>query len=82
MFTNNNKSIKFPDKKDRNKEKKHKNKAGKKAKEKKEEKDDKDDKDERIEHVQFEETPQILPSEPPVQVSCNLLICYYPLKRL
>ncbi|XP_011264045.2 kinectin isoform X3 [Camponotus floridanus] len=54
-------------KKDRNKEKKHKNKAGKKAKEKKEEKDDKDDKDERTEHVQFEETPQILPPEPPVQ---------------
>ncbi|XP_070154294.1 kinectin isoform X2 [Polyergus mexicanus] len=56
-------------KKDRNKEKKHKNKAGKKAKEKKEEKDDKDDKDERTEHVQFEETPQILPAEPPVQES-------------
>ncbi|XP_011062319.1 PREDICTED: kinectin isoform X4 [Acromyrmex echinatior] len=54
-------------KKDKNKEKKHKNKAGKKVKEKKEEKDDKEDKDERSDHVQFEETPQILPSEPPVQ---------------
>jgi len=61
----------FTDKKDKNKEKKHKNKAGKKVKEKKEEKDDKEDKDERSEHVQFEETPQILPPEPPVQV--NLL---------
>ncbi|XP_039310674.1 kinectin isoform X8 [Solenopsis invicta] len=63
---------KFPDdllssKKDKNKEKKHKNKAGKKVKEKKEEKDDKEEKDERSEHVQFEETPQILPSESPVQ---------------
>lgn len=38
-------------------------------KEKKEEKDDKEDKDERSEHVQFEETPQILPPEPPVQVN-------------
>ncbi|XP_011062333.1 PREDICTED: kinectin isoform X6 [Acromyrmex echinatior] len=56
-------------KKDKNKEKKHKNKAGKKVKEKKEEKDDKEDKDERSDHVQFEETPQILPSEPPVQES-------------
>ncbi|XP_011872777.1 PREDICTED: kinectin isoform X3 [Vollenhovia emeryi] len=56
-------------KKDKNKEKKHKNKAGKKVKEKKEEKDDKEDRDERAEHVQFEETPQILPSEPPVQES-------------
>ncbi|KAL6264526.1 hypothetical protein P5V15_004633 [Pogonomyrmex californicus] len=59
-------------KKDKNKEKKHKNKAGKKVKEKKEEKDDKEDKedkDERTEHVQFEETPQILPPEPPVQIS-------------
>ncbi|XP_018305000.1 kinectin isoform X5 [Mycetomoellerius zeteki] len=54
-------------KKDKNKEKKHKNKAGKKVKEKKEEKDDKEDKDERADHVQFEETPQILPSELPVQ---------------
>ncbi|XP_039310650.1 kinectin isoform X2 [Solenopsis invicta] len=65
---------KFPDdllssKKDKNKEKKHKNKAGKKVKEKKEEKDDKEEKDERSEHVQFEETPQILPSESPVQES-------------
>ncbi|XP_066589983.1 putative leucine-rich repeat-containing protein DDB_G0290503 [Prorops nasuta] len=51
-------------KKDKNKEKKHKNKAGKKVKEKKEEKDEKDEKSE---HVQFEETPQILPPEPPVQ---------------
>lgn len=42
-------------------------------KEKKEEKDDKDDKDERTEHVQFEETPQILPPEPPVQVSLQLI---------
>ncbi|XP_071571625.1 uncharacterized protein [Temnothorax nylanderi] len=56
-------------KKDKNKEKKHKNKAGKKVKEKKEEKDDKEDKDERSDHVQFEETPQILPPEPPVQES-------------
>ncbi|XP_018393925.1 PREDICTED: kinectin-like isoform X3 [Cyphomyrmex costatus] len=56
-------------KKDKNKEKKHKNKAGKKVKEKKEEKDDKDDKDEKSDHVQFEETPQILPPEPPVQES-------------
>ncbi|XP_011062324.1 PREDICTED: kinectin isoform X5 [Acromyrmex echinatior] len=56
-------------KKDKNKEKKHKNKAGKKVKEKKEEKDDKEDKDERSDHVQFEETPQILPSEPPVQIT-------------
>ncbi|XP_011697731.1 PREDICTED: ribosome-binding protein 1-like isoform X3 [Wasmannia auropunctata] len=53
-------------KKEKNKEKKHKNKAGKKVKEKKEEKDDKD---ERSEHVQFEDTPQILPPEPPVQES-------------
>ncbi|XP_039310678.1 kinectin isoform X9 [Solenopsis invicta] len=65
---------KFPDdllssKKDKNKEKKHKNKAGKKVKEKKEEKDDKEEKDERSEHVQFEETPQILPSESPVQIT-------------
>ncbi|KAL0113639.1 hypothetical protein PUN28_012644 [Cardiocondyla obscurior] len=56
-------------KKDKNKEKKHKNKTGKKVKEKKEEKDDKEDKDERPEHVQFEETPQILPPDPPVQES-------------
>lgn len=61
--------ILFTGKKDKNKEKKHKNKAGKKVKEKKEEKDDKEDKDERPEHVQFEETPQILPSEPPIQVN-------------
>lgn len=46
------------------KEKKHK-KTGKKVKEKKEEKEDKEDKPE---HIQFEETPQILPPEPPVQV--------------
>jgi len=39
------------------------------VKEKKEEKDDKDDKDEKAEHVQFEDTPQILPPEPPIQVS-------------
>ncbi|XP_020284045.1 ribosome-binding protein 1 isoform X4 [Pseudomyrmex gracilis] len=56
-------------KKDKNKEKKHKNKAGKKVKEKKEEKEDKEDKDEKPDHVQFEETPQILPPEPPVQES-------------
>lgn len=75
--------IKFLGKKDKNKEKKHKNKAGKKVKEKKEEKDEKDDKDERTEHVQFEATPQILPPEPPVQVSLQLIkiYCYF-LKRL
>lgn len=44
-------------------------------KEKKEEKDDKEDKDERSEHVQFEETPQILPPELPVQV--NILFIYF-----
>ncbi|KAG7203267.1 hypothetical protein KM043_010362 [Ampulex compressa] len=54
-------------KKDKGKEKKHKNKAGKKVKEKKEEKDEKNEKEEKAEHVQFEETPQILPPEPPVQ---------------
>lgn len=64
----------FIGKKDKNKEKKHKNKAGKKVKEKKEEKDDKEDKDERSEHVQFEETPQILPSEPPVQVNLQFIL--------
>lgn len=63
----------FTGKKDKNKEKKHKNKAGKKVKEKKEEKDDKEDKDERAEHVQFEETPQILPPEPPVQVGLQFV---------
>lgn len=66
----------FIDKKDKNKEKKHKNKAGKKVKEKKEEKDDKEDKDERSEHVQFEETPQILPPEPPVQVNLQFIYLF------
>ncbi|XP_032455132.1 kinectin isoform X9 [Nasonia vitripennis] len=51
-------------KKEKIKEKKHKNKTGKKVKEKKEEKEEKEEKPE---HVQFEETPQILPPEPPVQ---------------
>ncbi|XP_047356077.1 kinectin-like isoform X5 [Vespa velutina] len=54
-------------KKDKSKEKKHKNKSGKKVKEKKEEKEDKEEKDEKQEHVQFEETPQILSSELPLQ---------------
>ncbi|XP_016845219.1 kinectin isoform X3 [Nasonia vitripennis] len=53
-------------KKEKIKEKKHKNKTGKKVKEKKEEKEEKEEKPE---HVQFEETPQILPPEPPVQES-------------
>lgn len=67
--------VSFTGRKDKNKDKKHKNKAGKKVKEKKEEKDDKEDKDEKSEHVQFEETPQILPPEPPVQVNwLNLFI--------
>lgn len=52
-------------KKEKGKEKKHKNKTGKKVKEKKEEKEEKDEKSE---HVQFEETPQILSSDLPVQV--------------
>lgn len=51
------------------KEKKHKNKTGKKVKEKKEEKEDKEEKPE---HVQFEEMPQVLPAEPPVQVCFKL----------
>ncbi|XP_063994157.1 ribosome-binding protein 1 isoform X2 [Diachasmimorpha longicaudata] len=58
-------------KKEKGKEKKHKNKAGKKVKEKKEEREDKDEKDEKPEHVQFEETPQILPPEQPVQEACK-----------
>lgn len=45
-------------------------------KEKKEEKDDKEDKDERSDHVQFEEIPQILPSEPPVQVNLGLFLFF------
>ncbi|XP_043503520.1 kinectin-like isoform X6 [Polistes fuscatus] len=53
-------------KKDKSKDKKHKNKSGKKVKEKKE-KDEKDGKEEKQEHVQFEETPQILPPELPLQ---------------
>ncbi|XP_044585501.1 kinectin isoform X11 [Cotesia glomerata] len=57
---------KFPDdlllgKKDKGKDKKHKSKTGKKVKEKKDEKDDKSD--DKSEHVQFEENPQILPTE-------------------
>ncbi|KAJ8674029.1 hypothetical protein QAD02_005291, partial [Eretmocerus hayati] len=51
-------------KKDKVKEKKHKNKTGKKIREKRE---DKEEKEEKPEHVQFEENPQILPPEPPVQ---------------
>jgi len=46
------------------------------VKEKKEEKDDKDDKDEKAEHVQFEDTPQILPSELPIQVSLTVYFIY------
>ncbi|XP_046740481.1 kinectin-like [Diprion similis] len=53
-------------KREKAKEKKHKNKAGgKKVKEKKEEKEDKED--EKTEHVQFEENPQILIDEVPIQ---------------
>lgn len=73
----------YLDKKDKNKEKKHKNKAGKKVKEKKEEKEDKEDKDEKADHyVQFEETPQILPPEPPVQVSLCFVIFLYRLLNI
>lgn len=51
-------------------------------KEKKEEKEDKEDKDEKPDHVQFEETPQILPPEPPVQVSlCFVIFLYHLLSR-
>ncbi|XP_044585439.1 kinectin isoform X4 [Cotesia glomerata] len=62
---------KFPDdlllgKKDKGKDKKHKSKTGKKVKEKKDEKDDKSD--DKSEHVQFEENPQILPTEINVHV--------------
>jgi len=46
------------------------------VKEKKEEKDDKDEKDEKAEHVQFEDTPQILPPEPPIQVSSTPYFIY------
>ncbi|XP_074103822.1 uncharacterized protein LOC141530546 isoform X3 [Cotesia typhae] len=52
-------------KKDKGKDKKHKSKTGKKVKEKKDEKDDKSD--DKSEHVQFEENPQILPTEVNVQ---------------
>ncbi|CAD6229982.1 GSCOCG00006673001-RA-CDS [Cotesia congregata] len=52
-------------KKDKGKDKKHKSKTGKKVKEKKDEKDDKSD--DKSEHVQFEENPQILPTEINVQ---------------
>lgn len=55
----------YTGKKEKTKEKKHKNKTGKKVKEKKEEKEEKEEKPE---HVQFEEPPQILPPEHPVQV--------------
>ncbi|XP_015123640.1 kinectin isoform X1 [Diachasma alloeum] len=58
-------------KKEKGKEKKHKNKAGKKVKEKKEEREEKEDKEEKPEHVQFEETPQILPPDLPVQEACK-----------
>nr|XP_046477367.1 kinectin-like isoform X2 [Neodiprion pinetum] len=58
-------------KREKGKEKKHKNKAGgKKVKEKKEEKEDRED--EKTEHVQFEENPQILIDEAPIQEEKNI----------
>lgn len=65
-----NKSIIAGKKETKAKEKKHKNKTGKKVKEKKEEKEDKEEKPE---HIQFEDTPQILPAEPLLQVC---FFCY------
>lgn len=62
-------------KKEKGKEKKHKNKTGKKVKEKREEKEEREEKPE---HVQFEETPQILPAEPPPQVRSQALRSFVP----